>query len=53
LADELIAFVKDEIASYKAPRTVRFVDSLPRTETGKLVKCVLKAQYAPAELSEY
>ncbi|SPM30590.1 Acyl-CoA synthetase (AMP-forming)/AMP-acid ligase II, partial [Mycobacterium terramassiliense] len=44
LADELIGFVKDRIASYKAPRTVRFVDNLPRSEAGKLAKGVLKAQ---------
>lgn len=46
LAEELITFVKSRVASYKAPRIVRFVDSLPRTETGKLVKGVLKQQFA-------
>jgi acyl-coenzyme A synthetase/AMP-(fatty) acid ligase len=35
--------VKSKTASYKAPRSVRFVDSLPRTETGKLLKSELKA----------
>jgi long-chain acyl-CoA synthetase len=38
LEREIIAFVKSRIASFKAPRTVRFVDNLPRTETGKLAK---------------
>ncbi len=33
---ELQAFVKHTIAPYKYPRTIEFVDSLPRTETGKL-----------------
>jgi fatty-acyl-CoA synthase len=42
LEQEIIAFVKSKIASYKAPRTVRFVDSLPRTETGKLAKSQLR-----------
>ena len=46
LAEELIRFVKSQIASYKAPRSVRFLDSLPRTDTGKLVKGVLKQQFA-------
>jgi fatty-acyl-CoA synthase len=46
LAAEIIAFVKSKIASYKAPRSVRFVDALPRTETGKLVKGELRKQYA-------
>jgi long-chain acyl-CoA synthetase len=46
LADELIAFVRERIAHYKAPRTVDFVADLPRTPTGKLVKGELKKQYA-------
>ncbi|OJY39401.1 acyl-CoA synthetase [Pseudonocardia sp. 73-21] len=45
LGAEIIAFVKSKIASYKAPRSVRFVDELPRTETGKLVKGELRKQY--------
>jgi fatty-acyl-CoA synthase len=46
LEQEIIAFVKSRIAGYKAPRTVRFVDDLPRSEAGKLVKSELKARYA-------
>ncbi|WP_019875330.1 acyl-CoA synthetase [Sporichthya polymorpha] len=38
LATELREFVRARIAHYKAPRTVTFVDALPRTPTGKLVK---------------
>jgi long-chain acyl-CoA synthetase len=45
LEQEIIAFVKSKIASFKAPRTVRFVDDLPRSEAGKLVKAELKARY--------
>ena len=45
LEQEIIAFVKSKIADYKAPRTVRFVDDLPRSEAGKLVKSELKARY--------
>ena len=37
-----------KIASYKAPRTVRFVADLPRSEAGKLMKSELKARYANA-----
>jgi fatty-acyl-CoA synthase len=48
LEAEIIAFVKSKIAGYKAPRSVRFVDDLPRTETGKLVKGELKRRYADA-----
>ena len=38
LAQELIDYASRELARYKLPRAVRFVDSLPRTPTGKLVK---------------
>ncbi|MBM7278863.1 AMP-binding protein [Gordonia rubripertincta] len=48
LADELITFTKDSIAAYKAPRSVDFVDELPRTPTGKLVKGELRKKYWPA-----
>jgi long-chain acyl-CoA synthetase len=48
LEQEIIAFVKSRIAGFKAPRTVRFVDDLPRSEAGKLMKAELKARYADA-----
>ncbi len=41
-SDELISWAKDEMASYKYPRSVRFVESLPMTATGKLLKRELK-----------
>ncbi len=46
LEQEIIAFVRSKIASFKAPRTVRFVDDLPRSEAGKLMKSALRAMYA-------
>jgi long-chain acyl-CoA synthetase len=46
LEQEIIAFVKSKIAGFKAPRTVRFVDDLPRSEAGKLMKTELKTRYA-------
>jgi fatty-acyl-CoA synthase len=46
LAAEIIAYVRDRIAHYKAPKSVDFVDELPRTATGKLVKRVLIDPYA-------
>jgi long-chain acyl-CoA synthetase len=42
LAADLIDYVRDRIAHFKAPRSVSFVDDLPRTPTGKLVKNKLK-----------
>jgi acyl-CoA synthetase (AMP-forming)/AMP-acid ligase II len=44
-AEELIAFCKDHIASYKKPRTVDFIDDLPKNNYGKILKRELRAQY--------
>jgi fatty-acyl-CoA synthase len=41
--DELIAFVRDRLAHFKAPRDVSFVLELPKTATGKIQKFVLRA----------
>ncbi|MBA3669323.1 MAG: AMP-binding protein [Sphingomonas sp.] len=42
LADKLKAFVKDQIAPYKYPREIAFVDALPKTATGKLKRSELR-----------
>ncbi len=42
LCAQLQAFVKREIAPYKYPRAIEFVDTLPRTETGKLQRFRLR-----------
>jgi 2-aminobenzoate-CoA ligase len=42
LAADLQAHVKAEVAPYKYPRQIEFVDTLPRTETGKLMRVVLR-----------
>ena len=41
-AAELQAFVKQQIAPYKYPRAVEFLDTLPRTATGKLQRFRLR-----------
>jgi 2-aminobenzoate-CoA ligase len=44
--DKLVAqlqdFVKNSVAPYKYPRDIAFIDSLPRTETGKLKRFELR-----------
>ncbi len=40
--DELQSFCLDRLAEYKHPRTVEFVEELPRTTTGKVQKFELK-----------
>jgi long-chain acyl-CoA synthetase len=36
--DDLCDFVKQQVAPYKYPRVVWFVDELPKTATGKILK---------------
>ena len=45
--EELLAFCKGKIATYKLPREIVIVNELPRTPTGKLLRRVLK-QKEPA-----
>ena len=46
--DELKAHVKANLAGYKAPREVEFLDELPRNATGKILKRELHAARGPA-----
>lgn len=45
LATEIIDYVRERLARFKAPRSVDFVDELPRSATGKLVKRTLQERY--------
>jgi 2-aminobenzoate-CoA ligase len=42
LVGELQDFVKDQLAPYKYPRAIEFVERLPRTETGKIQRYRLR-----------
>ncbi len=42
---ELIAFCRERLAHFKCPTSVEFVESLPRTATGKLQKFKLREKY--------
>jgi long-chain acyl-CoA synthetase len=37
-ADELVAWMRERVAAYKYPRLIEFVDALPMTATGKILK---------------
>jgi fatty-acyl-CoA synthase len=39
---ELIDFVRDQLAHFKAPHGVTFINELPKTATGKIQKYVLR-----------
>jgi long-chain acyl-CoA synthetase len=44
-AEEVQAFLRSRIANYKVPRVITFHDSLPREESGKIFKRLLREPY--------
>ncbi|WP_297695228.1 long-chain fatty acid--CoA ligase [Phenylobacterium sp.] len=50
-ADELIAFCRERIASYKKPRHVVFIEALPRNASGKVLKRELRERITVGELA--
>ena len=40
--DEIKAFCREQIAHYKVPRYVKFVDEFPMTVTGKIQKFIMR-----------
>ena len=42
LADEIIEFVKSKCGRYQSPREIQFVDSLPKTHSGKIQRFLLR-----------
>ena len=44
--NELIAFTRERIAHYKCPKSVVFVEEIPRNPSGKILKTVLREKYA-------
>jgi 2-aminobenzoate-CoA ligase len=48
LTEKLQSFVKDQIAPYKYPREIEFVEALPKTATGKLRRSELRSRSTEA-----
>ncbi len=48
-SDALLAFAGERLAAYKVPRAVHFVDRLPRTPNGKVIRRALAALADPAD----
>lgn len=44
-AEEIIAFCKKSLAGYKTPKSVEFVDALPKNPSGKILKRELRDKY--------
>ncbi len=42
--EEIIAFCSERVATYKVPHTIKFIDSLPKNATGKILKRLLKQE---------
>lgn len=45
LADELLAYLDGRVARYMIPRSLDFIETMPRLPTGKLYKRVLRERY--------
>jgi acyl-CoA synthetase (AMP-forming)/AMP-acid ligase II len=43
--EELIAYCGEQLADYKKPRSVDFVEEMPRNPTGKLLKTLIREPY--------
>jgi acyl-CoA synthetase (AMP-forming)/AMP-acid ligase II len=43
--EEIVNLCKQNIASYKKPKSVEFVQQLPKSPTGKILKRVIREQY--------
>ena len=51
-ASELQAWVKERLATYSYPREIAFLDALPMTVTGKVIRKELKAIAAAERTAE-
>ncbi len=50
-ADELLDFCRSQLSHYKCPRSIDFLENLPKTGSGKILKRELRAQYWTADKS--
>ena len=51
-AEGVMAFARDHLASYKVPRSVTFIDELPKTGSGKVLKRELRAPFWAGRASQ-
>jgi long-chain acyl-CoA synthetase len=52
LAEELIQFCRDRLSHFKCPRSIDFIDELPRQDNGKIYKRLLRDRYRVEETPE-
>jgi fatty-acyl-CoA synthase/long-chain acyl-CoA synthetase len=51
-ADAVMAFAREHLASYKVPRSVTFIDELPKTGSGKVLKRELRSPFWAGRASQ-
>jgi acetyl-CoA synthetase len=44
LADEIQAFVRTRLSAHEYPREIAFIDEMPMTTTGKVIRRLLRAK---------
>ncbi|MFD6984026.1 acyl-CoA synthetase, partial [Streptomyces sp. NPDC059956] len=44
---ELLAYAREKLAHFKAPKRIVFVDALPRNASGKILKRTLRDRFSP------
>src|SRR3954451_8008506 len=49
--DELMAYVAERVAPYKRVREIEFVDEVPKSASGKILRRVLREQHGTAKIS--
>ena len=47
-AEEIMTFCRARLASYKAPHRVTFIDQLPKTSSGKILRRTIRAEAVEA-----
>jgi long-chain acyl-CoA synthetase len=45
LADDILAFAREHLAGYQRPRSVDFIERLPRSESGKVLRKLVREPY--------
>jgi len=43
--DEILGFAREQLAGFKVPKSVDFIDAIPRNPTGKMLKKELRAPF--------
>ena len=43
--DEIISYVRTQIAAYKCPKSIKFINELPRNPSGKILRRELRDPY--------